>query len=318
MWPLKRRARAHVAPIPPAHPGRAEPSAAARPAPMRDPAPSRVAYRMHRLWLTPLFRLLTRFGAPLVLSLALGLVWLGDGSRSQALTSSLGELRRSVAQRPEFMVKLMAIDGASPAVERLIRDTFPISFPVSSFDLDLEVMQAEIADFDEVESAALRIRPGGVLEVKLSERRPAVIWRSQSGLMLLDASGHPVMPLAHRTMRPDLPVLAGRGAEGAVDEALKLLAAAGPLARRLRGLVYVGKRRWDVVLANAPRLMLPESDPVTALEQIIALDQAQDLLARDITHVDMRNPLRPTLRMAGQAALAMHRIKATELGETLQ
>ena len=33
----------------------------------RDPAPSRWSYRMQRLWLTPLFRMLFRVGVPVVL-----------------------------------------------------------------------------------------------------------------------------------------------------------------------------------------------------------------------------------------------------------
>ena len=39
----------------------------------RDPAPSRLSYRMHRLWLTPLFRTLLTVGAPAYVAiLALG------------------------------------------------------------------------------------------------------------------------------------------------------------------------------------------------------------------------------------------------------
>lgn len=289
---------------------------AAKPARRADPAPSRVAYRLHRLWLTPRFRLAMRLVAPLLLTFLAGAWYLSDDGRRGAISASMADLRRSVAERPEFMIKLMAIDGASPEVEALIRDTFPVDFPISSFELDLEVMQAEIADFDQLESAALRIRPGGVLQVSVTERKPAVVWRSPNGLVLLDAAGNRIADLAHRTQRPDLPLIAGRGAEGRVGEALALIRASGPLAARLRGIVLVGQRRWDLVLSGGQRVALPEQDPQTALQQVIALDQAQDLLGRAVTQVDMRNPLRPTLRLAPEAAEAMHRIKAAELGET--
>ena len=36
----------------------------------RDPAPSRVAYRLHRLWLTPIYRKALRVGLPSILILA--------------------------------------------------------------------------------------------------------------------------------------------------------------------------------------------------------------------------------------------------------
>ena len=42
-----------------------QPLTATKPAaPRRDPAPSRWAYRMNRLWLTPLFRAALRVGLP--------------------------------------------------------------------------------------------------------------------------------------------------------------------------------------------------------------------------------------------------------------
>lgn len=284
-------------------------------APSRDPAPSRVAYRMQRLWLTPLFRQLTRIGAPLAISLLAGFWYFGDDDRRLAVSAGMMDIRRSVETRPEFMVQLVAIDGASPAVERLIREDFPLDLPISSFDLDLELMQAEIAELDMIERADLRIRPGGVLEIALQERVPAVVWRSRAGLVLLDRHGNQIRDVQGRTLRADLPLLAGDGAEDHVPEALALMRAAGPITTRLRGLVRVGQRRWDIALTRDQYILLPEADPVSALQQVMALDQAQDLLARDLTVIDMRNPLRPTLRMAPMAQTEMRRIKAFELGE---
>jgi cell division protein FtsQ len=80
--------------------------------------------------------------------------------------------------------------------------------------------------------------------------------------------------------------------------ALELLAAAGPILPRIRGLVRIGERRWDIVLDRNQRILLPERAPLKALERMIALEQAQDLLARDIFTVDLRIDQRPVLRLA--------------------
>ncbi|MEM6276861.1 MAG: cell division protein FtsQ/DivIB, partial [Pseudomonadota bacterium] len=100
----------------------------------------------------------------------------------------------------------------------------------------------------------------------------------------------------------------------AVEEALALVQAAGPIASRMRGLRRMGERRWDVVLDRDQIIQLPESDPVRALERVILLDQAQDLLARDISHVDVRNPRRPTLRLAKESLEELYRIRGLEFG----
>jgi len=281
----------------------------------RDPAPSRWSYRIQRLWLTPLFRLTLRVGLPLCSTLFFGVWFLSEPKTQEAISEKVAEIRRSVAERPEFMVKLMAVDGASVELAEDIREILPVDFPVSSFDLDLDQMKLMVEDLDAVAKVDLRIRPGGILQVEVAERVPAVVWRLQNELEQLDAEGRRVAALASRGDRSDLPLIAGEGADAVVPEALQLVAAAAPLDSRLRGFVRMGGRRWDVVLDRDQRILLPETRAVAALEQVIALDQAQDLLARDLAAVDMRNPQRPTLRMGDVAVEELRKIKAIELGD---
>lgn len=280
----------------------------------RDPAPSRMAYKVHRLWLTPAFRSFLRVGLP-VFAVLLTVGWyFSIPDNREALAEKYTQIQRSVQERPEFMVKLMAVEGATPVVADAVRQMLPVDFPISSFDLDLEAMRQEITQLDVVEKADLRVRPGGVLEVAITERQPVIIWRHDGILDLLDRTGHRVASLLARDGRSDLPLIAGVGADKAVTEALDLIETAHPFGPQLRGLVRVGERRWDVVLATKQRILLPENDPVAALEQVIALDQAQEVMARDLTVVDMRNPLRPTLRLGEPAVEELRRIRAIEFG----
>ena len=280
----------------------------------RDPAPSRLAYKVHRLWLTPTFRAMLRVGLPIgAVLLTVGWYFSIPENRA-AVADTFTKVQRSVQERPEFMVKLMAVEGATPVVSDAVRQMLPIDFPISSFDLDLEAMRQEITTLDVVEKAELRVRPGGVLEVAITERQPVIIWRHEGILDLLDRTGHRVASLMARNGRSDLPLIAGAGADDAVKEALDLIETARPFGPQLRGLVRVGERRWDVVLATKQRILLPETDPVAALEQVIALDQAQEVMARDLTVVDMRNPLRPTLRLGEPAVEELRRIRAIEFG----
>ncbi|WP_284164341.1 cell division protein FtsQ/DivIB [Frigidibacter sp. SD6-1] len=276
----------------------------------RDPAPSRLAYRMDRLWLTPLFRRFMRYGLPvLTVALAAGL-YLGDADRRAAIGDSFAGLRAQIENRPEFMVKLMSIDGASVPVANAVRAMVTEPLPTSSFRLDLEAMRAAIEQIDAVESASVKLKPGGVLAVDIRERKPAVLWRTEASLEMLDATGHRVATLKTRAARADLPVIAGVGAEERVPEALNILAAARPVLPRVRGLVRVGDRRWDLVLDRGQRVQLPESGAVEAVERVMALDTAEEMLARDLVTVDLRNPDRPTVRLGPQAVETMKRMAA--------
>lgn len=271
----------------------------------RDPAPSRLAYRLERLWLTPAFRRLLRVGLPLAIVAAVLGIFFGDADRRAALAARYVALKTQIEQRPEFMVNMMAIDGATPAVAEAVRGLIPVTLPASSFALDLEAIRAAIAQLDAVEGADLFIRAGGILQVDIRERTPVVLWRTSGRIEMLDATGHRVATLLDRAARPDLPLIAGEGADVRVAEAMAIFAAAAPLMARVRGVARIGDRRWDVILDRGQRIMLPEADPVAALERVIALDQSQDLLNRDIVAVDMRNIDRPTLRMGADALQAM-------------
>ncbi|GKY87112.1 cell division protein FtsQ/DivIB [Sinisalibacter aestuarii] len=281
--------------------------------PRRDPAPSRLTYKVQRMWLTPLYRSLMRVGLPAFLILTVAGWYLANPANRYAIAGKVEEVRRSIETRPEFMVKLMAVEGATPVVDTAIRELVPVDFPVSSFDLDLDVIQSQIAALDVIEKVDVRIRPGGVLELAVQERQPALVWRAPGSIELIDATGHRVATVTDRSARADLPLVAGAGADANVPEAMALIAAAAPLADRLRGLVRVSERRWDIWLSEARVIRLPEQNPVAALEQVLALDQAQDLLARNVTVIDMRNPQRPTLRLAPQAVEELRQIRSLSL-----
>ena len=279
-----------------------------------DPAPSRWAYRFERLWLTPLFRLFVRIGLPFVVVFLATSIYLADQGRRDALIGSYLSVKRSIEQRPEFMVKLMAIDGASTEVAEDIREIMGLDFPVSSFDLNLEELRTRVMELDAVADAKLQIRAGGILYFSISQRDPAIVWRRNDGLEALDRFGKRVGPLEARSARPDLPLIAGEGADLAAVEAQRLIAVAGPVRDRIRGLVRIGQRRWDIVLDGGQTIMLPPTGAVAALERVMARVQMQGLLERDIEAVDMRNPDRPTIRMTTEVMDEIQKTRATIAG----
>lgn len=283
-----------------------------------DPAPSRLKYRMERLMLTPLFRLLLRFGVPCLLTFGAASWWLSVDDNRMKIIDAYADLRTQVESRPEFMVNMMVVDGATDLVADGIRQMLPLDFPISSFDLDLEAMRETVVSLDPVKSARLYVRQGNVLQVDVVERIPVVLWRNEQGLQVLDNEGVLVGPAFVRADWPELPLVVGDGADQHVNEALGLVAAAEPLAARLRGLVRMGERRWDVVLDRDQRILLPETDAIQALERVIAMDHAVDMLERDLVAVDLRLPNRPTLKMTDGAVQELLRIRAIEAGEPLE
>ena len=287
--------------------------------PPRDPAPSIWSYRAQRLWLTPLFRRVVRVGLPsFVVVFGLGLYFAHEESRA-AFAANLQQIRQSLESRPEFRVNVMVVSGASAAVEADIRAYLALSFPMSSFDLDLPDLRRRIEALPAIARADLRIEAGGYLAVTLVERVPVAIWQTRDASVLIDAEGHFVADLAARSLDSPLPLIGGEGADQAVAEALALHAAAAPLGERLLGLVRMGQRRWDVVLTDGRRILLPETGAVQALDRALGLHDATDILNRDMLRLDLRDGDRMsvTLTPAAMEALRQERIRArtTPTGE---
>ncbi|WP_149588797.1 cell division protein FtsQ/DivIB [Tabrizicola flagellatus] len=281
----------------------------------KDPAPSRWAYRVQRWMLTPYVRGFVWKGLPTLVLLGAGALWFSHEPNRQAVIGQLTHLRQEFEARPEFRVSLARIEGASPDLAEAVRAKLALDLPMSSFDIDLDAARERIEALDAVLRADLRVRSGGVLQVTITERVPVAVWRTEEGLTLVDETGHRVAGLLARADRADLPLIAGEGADLATPEALDLIAAAGPLTPRIRGLVRMGERRWDIVLDRDQRILLPETNPVQALERLLALDHAQDLMNRDILTVDLRSDHRPTLRLTPNALAEVRRAQGLETVE---
>ncbi|MEM8536826.1 MAG: cell division protein FtsQ/DivIB [Pseudomonadota bacterium] len=277
----------------------------------RDPAPSRLGYRFQRMMLTPGFRALVRVGVPLLLILSIVGSWYSHAANRQALAQWVDTTKQSFQERPQFLVQSRTLTGGDLAVQAVVAEVLPAAFPVSSFDLDLERIRADVEGLPQVKSASVRVGADATLEVQITPRVPVALWRDGTVLRLIDADGTQSGVIAARVDRPDLPLIAGDGAEAQLTQALALFEAAAPLQDRVRGLVRMGERRWDMVLDRDQRLLLPAEDPLRALQRVIVLDDAQELLARDVAVVDMRNANRPTLRMNEAAAAALRRVTTT-------
>lgn len=281
----------------------------------RDPAPSRLRYRLTRFWLRPTYRRTINFGLPAAAGLLAAWTLAAELDLRDRAIAAVVAAREAVIDRPQFLITRMSIPDVSADLAEQIRETSLVTLPVNSLEVNVGAVRERVEALAAVERARVRAVAGGVLEIRAIERIPVAIWRGPDGLHLLDAGGARVAEIDSRLRRADLPLIAGAGAETRVSEALSLLAEARPIAARIRGLVRVGERRWDLVLDRDQAIRLPEVDPMAALRRALALDAADQILERDVSVVDLRDPERPMLRLTPDALAELARARAEIKGE---
>jgi len=241
----------------------------------RDPAPSVLRYRLGRVWLTPSFQLMLRFGP--IAAIGLGAVFYMATSESFHETTSkmVSDVRQAIVGRDEFRVTEMKIYGASDALKSEVALVAEMALP----------------------------------------RVPSLMWRVDGRLRLLSADGVDLGQVASRLDRADLPLIAGAGASNRIEEAMELFSIAAPIAEQVRGLQRVGERRWNLVLDRDREIYLPETGATTALLRVMAIHATEDLLDKDISIVDLRDAKRPVLRLGAFAASELRPQKMSFTGD---
>ncbi len=165
---------------------------------------------------------------------------------------------------------------------------------------DVRQARADISGLPWVAEATVRKNYPGTINVDIKERNGYAVWQHGDHLTVVDSMGRPIDDYA-AARDNTLPLITGRGAPERVREAMGLVGAFPAIARQTKGFIRVGERRWDVRLRNGITIKLPEDGAGKALEALVALDEGQGLLTRDISEIDMRLPDRVVVRLGEEA-----------------
>lgn len=273
--------------------------------------PSGLKFRLHRVLLTP------RVRSALALAVVAGAgSWIAIDDLPR-LDGTVDFAVGWVKAQPSIAVKDVTVLSASPVVESAIAKAVDIKFPASPLDIDVVALKETVEKIDAVGTATVKISADGVLEIAVAERRPAILWRNKRGIALLDEEGNFVRNANSRLDYPELNLIVGQGAERAVPEALQIFASANPLRDYVRGLLRIGGRRWDLILDQDRKILLPETFPAEAVRAVAILDHSQSLLSRNLSMVDLRIKGKTIVRLKEQAVMGPELLQASVVGQSL-
>ena len=262
-----------------------------------DPAPSIISYRLMRLMLIPRLRLILTLGIPSFVIFCGTLVLFLNINVQENIGALKKDLKRALVERPEFMIKIASVDGASDELTHEIREIMPLDFPVSYFDLDIKYLHKVLNDIPAVASAAIKVTVSGVLQIDISERTPAFIWRKDDVISVIDEKGEFIRLATSRLDYPELPLVIGEAANLSIADISSLMEDNQYFLDQVRAFVRVGERRWDLVLDNNLRIMLPQTEFLAAFDRLMLMNHTGSLFSNQLSTIDMRLVERPTVRV---------------------
>jgi cell division protein FtsQ len=165
------------------------------------------------------------------------------------------------------------------------------------FGVDLTAARQRIIALPWVRDASVeRVLPDTVV-IRIIERKPVALWQRQGTFTLIDAAGETIAG-ADVTAFNTLLVIVGDGAPERAVDLREMLAGEDEIGPRVKGAVWVGRRRWDLALAGGITVRLPEQDPRGALHRLAAYHRVHRLLDRGVQTVDLRLADRVVIRRA--------------------
>ena len=260
-------------------------------------SPSRLRYFVQLIYLNRLSRdLINLLGVPIVLAI-IAIIMLNNSSNQQRLSVFLSSALSAFEATRDFSLANAVINGASPEVRVQVVDTLSRFEASVANDNTVELVRSELMTLPMVKDVSVTVRDGGTLLIDIIEKLPVLIWHIDDEYVLIDRKGDRLRSIPARDDHPDLQLVSGIGAERNVEEALAIFNESWDLLQMTRGLVRIGERRWDIVLDRGRLIMLPEKDPIDALRLLNVVEQSKDILARNLSVIDLRIPGKLVVRM---------------------
>ncbi|ACB24347.1 MULTISPECIES: cell division protein FtsQ/DivIB [Methylobacterium] len=222
--------------------------------------------------------------------------------RYDAFVAEQGRPLDIAARVAGFGVERVTISGISRMYEREVLAAAGIDWRSSVPFLDVNDVRERLLRVPLIAQASVRKIYPNEIAITQVEREPAALWQKNGEINVIAADGT-VIDAMRDDRYASLPLVVGEDANTKLPEYLALIAAAGPLAERIKAGTYVSGRRWTLKFDGID-VRLPEADPAAALARLVRFEREAHLLEKDIIAVDLRMPDRLVVRLTEEAAAA--------------
>lgn len=213
-------------------------------------------------------------------------------------TGSLGDYAESVrtaaieASAPlGFRLREVLLVGRERVSRETVLGASALELGTPTLGLDTGLIRARLEHNRWIKRARVTVRLPDTVFIEIDERRPFALWQRDGRFRLIDDEGAVITERAlHRYAH--LPLVVTRSEPERARPILEMLGREPDLKRRVRALIEVGGRRWNVRIDNGIDVRLPEVEPSAAWSELAQLDRRHALLARRISTIDLRIPSR--------------------------
>lgn len=210
-------------------------------------------------------------------------------------------------------VDQIIIEGDYQTSKEVIYEASGVTIGEPLLAINIKAIKDQVEQLTWVKVATITRRlPDGVL-ISVEEHRPAALWQLDNKLWVLSDEGIRITDLGLEAFA-NLPMISGVGADKELEALLIAVSQNTDLFNRVETASWIGGRRWDLILKNGIKIMLPEKDMNEAWLNLIEFERDEKLLARNILAVDFRIKDKTVVRLTPEEA-ARRRLMAKTSGK---
>lgn len=153
--------------------------------------------------------------------------------------------------------------------------------------LSLDSLNRRIGDVPNVQHSATRRMPNGTLQIRVKFYNAVAQWTDGEAFYPLASDGTIIRTPSDAR---DATAIVFRGELPA--NLAEITAAAHTIVSHIDYMEWIENRRWNIITNGGITVMLPENDPAAAIRGLNSLNEKQNILAKDISAIDMRDSAR--------------------------
>lgn len=224
--------------------------------------------------------------------------------RSGALETWIGSAEGKVKEtlvEAGLVVEVVRIGGTRFVDEDTINALADIKLGDPLLSQDINAITERIEDHKWINKAAVRRELSGEILINVLEHQPVALWQVENKLWVVSDEGIQIDD-ENLEYFAALPMISGVGAQNKLENLITAISSNLMLFERVETASWVGGRRWDLILKNGIKVMLPERDLALAWQNLTTFVEEEQLLARNILAIDFRVKDKTVVRLTPEEA----------------
>ena len=261
-----------------------------------DPAPSRLYYKINRLFYRLWFRLLL-MAVFFVISILLSKKFLYNDIDFNAEIRFLSEESSAFYNRlTELSITRILVKGAQDSLKKEIINLIENAATEGFSALKAQALREKIEDIRKVKKAYVKVSTDGLVIVNVIERKEAVVFFNNDLYEVLDSNGVILSIKQNYKGLSSFPLLVGKDAKKNINALLALVNEIGSYQSEVLYYEWVGERRWDIHMKSELVFKLPENNLNKGLNVMRMFLSETNKLSKTVVSVDLRNIDKPIIR----------------------